>query len=64
MKWMSSSDRLPADQQEVLVKTRGQVHLAKYQAGDSQFVLRNGIAVKYEKEHVEWMELVAPPGKP
>ena len=60
MKWIDASDQLPADQQEVLIKSEGQVNLAKYQEGDSSFLLRNGTVILLAKVKVEWLELVAP----
>jgi hypothetical protein len=60
MKWFSSREKLPFDQQEVLVRKKGSVSLAKYDKSQNVFRLRQGDAISLHHEHIEWMELVAP----
>jgi hypothetical protein len=60
MKWIRASDRQPADQQEVLIKIKGQVNLARYHQRENSFTLRNGICISLTDAAVEWMELIAP----
>jgi hypothetical protein len=60
MKWFSSKDKLPNDQQEVLVRKRGTVSLGKFDSSARKFNLRDGTALSANGDQVEWMELVAP----
>ncbi len=60
MKWFSTKDRLPTDQQEVLIKYRGIVNLARYLADEQGFLLRNGEALSIHRETIDWMQLVSP----
>ena len=61
MKWINASEKLPADQQEVLIKSEGHVNLARFQKKEGIFLLRNGTTVAVKSGKVEWTELVAPP---
>jgi hypothetical protein len=60
MKWYKTRDKLPADQQEVLIRCRGIVNLAHFERSDQTFLLRDGTTLSSLKETIEWMELVAP----
>jgi hypothetical protein len=60
MKWFSSREKVPDDQQEVLVRKKGLVSLAKYDKARHAFRLRQGDSIALHTEHIEWMELVAP----
>ena len=60
MRWISANDRVPADQQEVLVKISGQVSLAKFSESEKIFKLRDGTSVHIDQKKVDWMELIAP----
>ena len=60
MRWYKTKDKLPADQQEVLIRCRGIVNLAKFEASDRTFLLRDGTTLSSYREMIDWMELVAP----
>lgn len=60
MKWFSTRDKLPTDQQEVLIKCKGNIHLAKYHKEKDAFQLRNNDLMHVNSEPIEWMELVSP----
>jgi hypothetical protein len=60
IKWFNSKDRLPDDEQEVLVRKKGVVSLAKFDSSGRKFKLRDGSTISLHPDHFEWMELVAP----
>ena len=60
MKWFNTKDKLPANQQEVLVRKSGLVSLAKFDHAARKFNLRDGSALSLNGDQIEWMELVAP----
>jgi hypothetical protein len=59
VKWVSAKEKLPKDDQEVLVKSHRLVNLAVYNSNLKRFVLRNGD--KYDDlENIMWLELMPP----
>ena len=60
MKWFSTKEKLPNDQEEILVRNNGLVSLAKFDHTSRKFNLRDGTVIRLNGENIEWTELVAP----
>lgn len=60
MKWRSTLDELPGDQEEVLIRNGGKYNLATFIAEKKAFRLRSGDLVKASHFVVQWTRLVGP----
>jgi hypothetical protein len=58
MRWTRALDKLPAENQEVLVRSRTIVYLAIFDQPHRLFRLKDGKLIDPVKEDVLWMELV------
>jgi hypothetical protein len=59
MTWTKTSESLPANQQEILIRYAGTTNIAKFDSERRAFLMGNGSAIPYEREYVEWMPLNA-----
>jgi hypothetical protein len=58
MKWKSSKDVLPEDQEELLIKVGGVCHLAVFNSSTRIFRLKTGENIKVSQFVVQWTRLV------
>ena len=57
MRWNRALDKLPAHNQEVLIRCRSIIYLATFDAAGKYFQLKDGAAMDPLKEDLLWMEL-------
>jgi hypothetical protein len=58
MKWFKPFEKLPEDtEDEVMIQTAENVHLAKFDGREMVFVLRNGKSIPVH-DVIYWVELV------
>jgi hypothetical protein len=60
MRWIKSSESLPAEGVEVLIRCNDEVNIAAYDKKRKLFVLRSGDECDPAKEQVAWAEILRP----
>jgi hypothetical protein len=60
MVWIHASDKLPEDNEEVLIRFETMLHLAVFQKEQKAFRLRNGEKIKIDNHRIQWMRLTGP----
>ncbi len=57
MQWYSTSDRLPENEQDVLIFCHGQYNLAKFNSTAGGFVLKGGAFFHLNDWNISWTKL-------
>jgi len=60
MVWINASQKVPEDNEEVLIRFETMVHLAVYIKQENSFRLRDGQVIEVSKHRIEWMRLTGP----
>ena len=60
MHWIKAKEKLPADQEEVLIRYDGIFNLAVFNEAQHVFVLRDGGVLNAAKTNLQWLRLSAP----
>jgi hypothetical protein len=63
MQWYSTSDRLPENEQEVLIYCHGKYNVAVFDSAAGGFVLKGGAFFNLNEWRINWAKL-AHPGLP
>ena len=59
MIWKKASEEQPSDREEVLIRDKGNYHLAVYDKNERVFILRNGTFCQVHP-NLFWTKLIAP----
>lgn len=60
MHWIRAKEKLPADQEEVLIRYSGIFNLAVFHEKEHCFLLRDGKVCSAGTNNLQWLRLSAP----